>query len=189
MSSYRPVIVLLLLGYHLVIVRLLSGYRPVIVVLLLSSYCLVIIWLLSGYRPIVVRFSFGYLPVIIQLCASPSNSLISLSFSKPAFSANAFGLFFIQALIVYADFNQVKNNTFIVVQLLRACNYQTLNYLTPISVYILRDTKKSEMNFTIITTPVIISLSHAAMHVIRRNLVKCLGFTAGSFHLQWLMGV
>ena len=60
---------------------LLFGCRPVTV------------WLSSSYCPIIVHLSSGYCSVIIWLCTSPSNSLISLSYSKPAFSVNAFGLF------------------------------------------------------------------------------------------------
>ena len=32
---------------------------------------------------------------IVELCASPSDNLISLSYSMPVFSANSFGLFFL----------------------------------------------------------------------------------------------
>ena len=85
-SSYCPVIVWLSSGYRPVIVQLLSCYRPVIF-RKSSCYCPAIVRLLSGYRPVIFR-----LP-IFRLCTSPSNSLISLSYSMPAFSANSFRLF------------------------------------------------------------------------------------------------
>ena len=62
------------------VVQLWSGYHPVIRP--------VIIQLLSGYRLVVVRLSS-----IIYSCPSPTDSLISLRYSMPAFSANSFGLF------------------------------------------------------------------------------------------------
>ena len=54
-----------------------------------SHYC--IVQLSFGYCPVIVR----YLPksCIIDSCSSPSDSLISLSYSMATFSANSFGLF------------------------------------------------------------------------------------------------
>ena len=57
-----------------------------------SHYC--IVQLSFGYCPVIVR----YLPksCIIDSCSSPSDSLISLSYSMATFSANSFGLFFMK---------------------------------------------------------------------------------------------
>ena len=60
-----------------------------------SGYRLVMVRLWSGNRPDIVRTLFGNRPKssIIDSCPSPTDSLISLSYSMPDFRANSFGLF------------------------------------------------------------------------------------------------
>ena len=83
--GYGLVMVRLWSGYGLVMVRLSSGYHPVIV-RLSSSHRPVIVQLLSGYHPVIIQLSSGF-------CPSPTDSLISLRYSMPVFSANLLGLF------------------------------------------------------------------------------------------------
>ena len=103
-SGYRSVIIQLSSGYDPVIVRLSSGYHPVIVQLS-SSYC-----------PVIVRLSSGYHPVFRP---SPTDSLISLRYSMPVFSANSFRLFLIQTLRLPIDFTAYHTEKLLMLNSLR----------------------------------------------------------------------
>ena len=58
-------------------------------------FCVFIVHLFSDY---LTSARVSWRQFIVESCASPSNNLISLSYSLPVFSANLFRLFFAQTL-------------------------------------------------------------------------------------------